>query len=305
MQETRPINWLKIGILAIIWGASFMVMSVALRQVGPLMLVAARLSMGAVFLVVLAYLRGGGLPSFKGKNARTIWGFALLMGLFSNAIPFALLAWGLQHVASGFAGVSMAATPLLILPLAHFMVVGERMTLRRSIGFAIGTIGVVVLIGPQAFSSTGSELELWARLACVGAALCYAIGSISTRLCPEVDMLSLSAAALCLASAVFLPYAMIMEDMPGNLSWQVILALVYLGIVPTGVAQLLLVQVVRDAGPVFMGLTNYQVPVWAVIFGTLFLAEPVPSSLLLALVLILGGVALSQAGALRRLFRGV
>ncbi len=304
MQEIRPVNWLKIGILAIIWGASFMLMSVALRQVGPLMLVAARLSLGAVFLVFLAYLRGGGLPSLRGKNARVIWGFALLMGLFSNAVPFALLAWGLQHVASGFAGVCMAATPLLILPLAHFLVVGERMTLRRSIGFAIGTFGVVVLIGPQAFSPTGSDYELWARLACVGAALCYAIGSISTRLCPEVDMLSLSAAALCLASAVFLPYAMIMEDLPGNLGWQTILAIIYLGVLPTGVAQLLLVQVVRDAGPVFMGLTNYQVPVWAVIFGVLILSEPVPPSLMLALVLILSGVALSQAGALRRLFRG-
>ena len=117
-------------------------------------------------------------------------------------------------------------------------------------------------------------------------------------------MLSLSAAALCLASAVFLPYAMIMEDLPGNLSWYVFLAIIYLGVVPTGVAQLLLVQVVRDAGPVFMGLTNYQVPIWAVVFGVLILSEPVPPSMMLALALILGGVAISQAGALIRLFKG-
>jgi drug/metabolite transporter (DMT)-like permease len=304
MQEIRPVNWLKISILAIIWGASFMLMSVALRQMGPLMLVAARLSLGAVFLVCLAHLRGGGLPAIRGKNARVIWGFALIMGLFSNAIPFAMLAWGLQYVASGFAGVCMAVVPLLVLPLAHFLVPGERMTMRRSIGFAIGTTGVVVLIGPQAFSSTGSELELWARLACVGASMCYAIGSITTRLCPQVDMLSLSAAALCLASAAIIPYALLMEDLPGSLNWQTILAIIYLGLLPTGVAQLLLVQVVRDAGPVFMGLTNYQVPIWAVIFGVFILSEPVPPSLLLALILILGGVALSQAGALRRLFKG-
>ena len=68
-------------------------------------------------------------------------------------------------------------------------------------------------------------------------------------------------------------------------------------------AQILLVMVIRDAGPVFLGLVNYQVPVWSVIFGVVLLAEPLPPSLVLAMGLILAGVALSQWGALRRLFR--
>ena len=304
MHDIRPINWLKVFTLGIIWGASFMLMAVALDELGPLMLVSSRLAMGAIFLVFLSYLKGVRMPSFSEENGAKIWGFALLMGLFSNAIPFAFLAWGLQHVASGFAGVCMAITPLLVLPIAHFLVPGESMTLRRGIGFGIGTLGVIVLIGPEAFNTSGSDLELWGRLACVGTAMCYAVGSISTRLCPEVDMLAVSAAALSLASIIFLPYALINEALPAGLSWQVIVALIYLGVVPTGVAQLILVQVVRDAGPVFMGLVNYQVPIWSVVFGTLILSEPVPPSLMFALVMILSGVAISQAGALWRLFRG-
>jgi drug/metabolite transporter (DMT)-like permease len=76
-----------------------------------------------------------------------------------------------------------------------------------------------------------------------------------------------------------------------------------LGLVPTAGASLLRIVVIRSAGPVFMGLTNYQVPLWSVIFGVTLMGEPLPGSLIWATLLILSGVALSQLGALRRLFR--
>ncbi len=302
MPTIRPINWLKIGALGIIWGASFMLVSVALTGVGPLLLVAARLTLGAIFLVSLAYARGVGIPPVRGPGARMIWICALGMGLFTNAVPIFLLSWGQQFIASGFAGVCMSMVPLFVLPLAHFLLPGERMSLRRSIGFTIGTIGVAVLIGPAAFADTGSEMETLARLACIAAAGCYAIGSIITRVCPPVHMLSLSAAALSIAALLFTPYALINEPLPEQVPTLALLALIYLGILPTGVAQMLTVQVVRDAGPVFLTLVNYQVPLWSVILGTVVLAEPLPGGLLWALVLILGGLALSQLGALKRLF---
>lgn len=303
MPEFARINWLRIVILGVIWGVSFMFVTVALTGVGPLFLVATRISLGAVFLLILAYVKGPGLPAIRGENGWIIWLFALAMGLFSNVIPFALLSWGQLSVASGFAGVCMAVVPLFILPLAHVFVPGERMTLRRAVGFLTGTVGVAVLIGPSAFASTGNDLESLARLACIGAASCYAVGSIFTRLCPDVDRLALAAATLLVASVIFTPYALIVEGLPNNLNLNSFLALLYLGIFPTGVAQILLVQVIRDAGPVFMSLVNYQVPVWSVIFGAMVLSESLPPSLFLAMALILAGVALSQLGALRRLFR--
>lgn len=304
MKPIRPINWLKIVLLAMIWGASFMFMTIALTGVGPLTLVATRLTLGAFFLVVLCALNGIGLPNLKGENGGRIWIFATVMGLFSNAIPFSLLAWAQLSVASGFAGVCMAVVPLLVLPLAHVFVPGEKMIFRRAIGFGIGTVGVMVLIGPAAFASTGNNLESLARFACVAAAGCYAIGSIATRLCPPVNMLSLSAAALCVASVVSVPLAITYEGMPSDLNSKAVFALLYLGILPTAVAQLILTQVIRDAGPVFMSLVNYQVPLWSVALGAIVLAEPLPPSLLAGLGLILFGVALSQLGKLRRLFGG-
>ncbi|MEO3415466.1 DMT family transporter [Roseovarius sp. CAU 1744] len=302
MTPINPINWLKLVVLGAIWGASFMFVTVALTGVGPLTLVALRLTLGAVLLVVLCGVRGIGLPSLRQENGGRIWVFAIIMGLFSNVIPFSLLSWAQLSVASGFAGVCMAVVPLLVLPLAHVFVPGERMVLRRLIGFLIGSAGVIVLIGKSAFVSTGNDLESLARIACVAAAGCYSIGAIATRLCPKVNMLSLSAAALSVASVVSIPLALAYEGVPSDVNTKALLALLYLGLLPTGVAQLLLTQVIRDAGPVFMSLVNYQVPLWSVFLGALVLAEPLPPSLLVGMAMILSGVALSQLGALRRLF---
>ncbi len=302
MQEISALNWLRIGALGMIWGASFMFVSVALTGVGPFFLAAVRIVLGAGFLLCLLRIKGRKLPPLRQGDGQRIWRFALTMALFSNVFPFILLSWAQQSVASGFAGVCMAAVPLLILPLAHFLVPGERMSLRRLVGFVLGTVGVVVLIGPDAFTSTGKDLESLARLACLGAAGGYAIGSIATRLSPEVDRLSLSALVLMLAAGIIVPVAMVVEGWPTALNMKSLLALLYLGILPTGVAQLLLVQVNREAGPSFFSLVNYMVPVWSVILGALVLSEALPPSLLAAMTLILIGVGMSQWGALRRVF---
>ena len=303
MPQVTVKHWIMLALLAMIWGASFMVMSIALRGVGPLVLAATRITLGALLLLAMMAAMGRRLPRWRGENGPSIWAFALAMALFSNAVPFFLLGWGQQVVASGFAGVSMSVVPLLVLPLAHVLVPGERMTLRRLTGFIMGTCGVAVLIGPAAFAETGADLELLARLACVAAAGCYAVGSICTRLSPEVDRLALSATVLLLASLILVPVAFAVEGWPATLDRTSLLALLYLGILPTGVAQVVLVVLNREAGPVFFSLVNYQVPIWSVIFGAVFLLEPLPPSLLLGLALILGGVALSQLGRLKRLFR--
>jgi drug/metabolite transporter (DMT)-like permease len=288
------LNWIKLLALGLIWGASFMFISVALRDLGPLTIVAWRVGLGALVLLAILRMRRIGLPSLSNRNGRLVWASAVAMGFFSSALPFAMLSWGQKYVASGFAGVCMAVVPLFVLPLAHFLVPGERLTLRRGISFLIGFVGVVVLIGFDALRLVGSDYESLARIACLGASLCYATGAIITRLCPKTDMLSLSAAALLSATVIITPFALTLEGipaMPSALSW---VAILYLGLFPTALAQVLLVQVIRDAGPSFMSLVNYQVPVWSVLFGVVLLNELLPPQLYLSLVLILGGLLLSR-----------
>lgn len=293
-------SWVMVATLGLTWGGTFLVTEVALRGITPFWLAAARIAFGAALMLVI--WRSFGARLFDTPPTRkTRWSVVAITG-FSTAIPFTLLAWGQQFVTGGFAGVSMASVGLIVLPLAHVLIPGERMTWRRLAGFVIGFVGVCVLIGAQAFDSSGAELEWAGRLACVGAACCYGVSSIMMRRLPPVDPIGLATVLLLGAAAMTVPLALWQEGLPPlpdttTLGW-----IAFLGLVPTAAANLLRVLTIRTAGPVFMSLTNYQVPVWSVVLGAWLLNEPLPPSLLWAMLLILLGVGLSQYGALKRLF---
>ncbi|NNU80244.1 DMT family transporter [Halovulum dunhuangense] len=294
-MQTPPLStWLLLLLLGMIWGGSFPANALALEGFGPFTIAALRIAIGAAAVMLLARVMGVGLPSRQTATGRRIWLHALGLALFANAVPFTLLGWGQQHVTSGFAGITMAGVPLLVLPLAHFLVPGERLSLRKTAGFALGFGGVVLLIGPAALSAGGADAL--PRLACIGAAACYACGSIVTRRAPAGPMLSFSAAALLLAATVMIPTALTIEGVPDAPGLRAALAAVYLGLLPTAVATLILVHVIQTAGPSFLSLVNYQVPLWAVLMGFLFLDEQVPAEALGALGLILAGLVLAQGG---------
>lgn len=289
-----------VAALGLTWGGTFLVTEVALEGMTPYWLAAGRILFASVVMTLIWWRLGWHLfdaPLTPGDRLNVF-----VIGAFSTAVPFTLLAWGQQYVTAGFAGVSMASVGLIVLPLAHVLVPGERMTLRRTLGFLIGFVGVAVLIGSQAFDTTGADLEWAGRLACVAAASCYGISSILVRRLPGVDPIGLSTLMLIIAAGMTVPLAVWQEGSPPTLDTRTWSALVFLGLIPTAAANLLRVLVIRTAGPVFMSLTNYQVPLWSVCLGALLLSEPLPPSLIWALLLILGGVGLSQYGALRRLF---
>ncbi|MBL1437246.1 MAG: DMT family transporter [Rhodobacteraceae bacterium] len=289
---TRPglLQWSLLLALGMIWGASFLGVAKALESFDPITIAALRIALAAVILTGVSFAMGIGLP----KDRRT-WFFAFGMGLFSNAIPFTLLSWGQQHVTSGYAGITMAVVPLLVLPLSHFLIPGMRLTPIKILGFGIGFIGVVVLIGPaRILQSGGGDIENIARIACVVASMCYAVGAIITRLAPKGEAMAFSAAALLMGSLIALPIALAVEGIPTAPTLPALAGMLYLGIFPTALATIMLVFVINTAGPPFLALVNYQVPIWAVIIGMVVLKEDLPNSFIWALGLILVGMAVAQ-----------
>lgn len=298
MNNKTLTHWLALSFLGLIWGAAFMSAKVALTDFDPKTLTALRLVIGAAFLLVIAYSTGNPLPGFKKPEHRRVWPFILGMGIMTNVLPFNLLNWGQQYVTSSFAGISMAVVPLLVLPLAHFLIPSEQLTLRKIFGFVVGFIGTVILVGPETFlSSTGEDLESLGRLACVATACCYAIGSIITRLSPPISMISFSAGGLVVAAVIGVAVALAFDGPLPAASTQSWAAAIYLGLLPTGLATLLLVWLIHSAGPTFVSLVNYQVPVWAVLMGVVLLSEAIPAQFIAALALILLGLAISQSWA--------
>ncbi|MGG7567272.1 DMT family transporter [Rhodovulum sp. DZ06] len=298
--RAAPLDWGMLCLLAMIWGGSFVASEFALRGFSPFLLVALRLALASALLIPLAYALRAPLPGVDTPLKRRIWAHIAGLAVLSNAVPFTLLTWAQQHVTAGYAGVSMAAMPLFVLPLAHVFVPGEALTRRRLVGFAMGFVGVAILFGPAVLGATGAPMEGWARLACLGAALCYAGGSIVTRLSPPAPMAAFSAGSVLIGALVLTPIAFAVESpaplSPGLDAW---LAAAYLGAIPTGAAALLLVTIVNRVGPPFLSLVNYMVPVWATVFGALLLSEALSWRFGLALVLILLGVAYAQGMILR------
>ena len=287
--------WGLLVLLAVIWGSSFMGVTRALEGFAPLHLAAIRITVAALILTGYAMATGREWPG-RSQGPR-IWFHIAGFAIFSHVLPFSLLSWGQQYVASGFAGVTMAVVPLLVLPLAHVFVPSEQLSRRKAIGFALGFAGTLILIGPGALMRAGGSLEDIARLACVAASLCYAVGSVTTRTAPPAGMVAYSAAALLIAAALIAPMSVAVSGLPDPQGLAPVLAVGYLAVFPTAIATLIMVTIIRRAGSSFLSLVNYQVPLWAVVFGATLLGEDLPPSIFAALALILGGLGLSQMRA--------
>ncbi|WP_319546917.1 DMT family transporter [Ruegeria conchae] len=298
VQQPDHRDWSGIAALGLIWGATFMVVAIALEGYGPITVATARTTLGAVTLLMLMRITRRKMPAMSAQ----LWWFVTVIGVLSTALPFVLLSWGQQYVPSAFAGLSMAAVPLMVLPLAHFFS-DEPMNVRRLVGVSLGFSGALVLIGPG-LAQLGQGAEPLAQLACIGAAFCYASSSVITRRCPPIDPITLSALTLVVGAVILLPIMLMTEGTP---TWQGTrsgLAIIILGLIPTAFATLLRVSIIRSAGSVFMTLVNYQVPIWSMVFGAWILSEALPLRFYIALLMILTGLAISQWFSLRKMLIG-
>ncbi len=290
------LNWILIVALGLIWGTAFMGVSTALTGLTPWWITAGRVGLAALILVPVGALMGQGVHRIKGRRA---FAFVAFIGLFSTALPFALLSWGLTQVPSAFAGVAMGSVPLLVLPLVALFSPDEGIGPRRIIGVILGFIGLMVLMGPGAFG----EGTLAGRLACVGAAACYAVGSVVTRRAPPIPPVAFAAASMAIGAAALVPLAFIIEGAPKLTRPDALWALLYVALLPTGLAAIIRVRVITTAGSLFMSLTSYMVPLWAVIFGVTLMGEALPAQLFWALGFILLGIGISQSRAIAQQLR--
>jgi drug/metabolite transporter (DMT)-like permease len=267
---------------------------IAVASLPPLTVVAGRVGVAAIVLIIIVHALGKRLPP-PGKG----WWPYVVIAIIGNAVPFYLITWGQQVVESALAGILMAVMPLATIALEHFLIAGEHLTRRRATGFAIGFLGIVLLMGPAALAGVGGDaVRIVSQLAVLGGALCYALQSVLTRLIIKGDVLVSAAATLLIAALVVVPVALWL-DRPWLLAPTAssAAAVVWLGIGPTAIATILYFMLIRSAGPSFMSLVNYLSPGVAVMLGLLVLGETPQASAYFGLVLILAGLAVSQSRA--------
>ena len=302
-RSAPPLAWALLIGLGVIWGSSFLFTGIAVKELPPTTIVGLRLGLAAALIWVVAKAMGATAPSLSQPEGRRLWKFAFGAAMTSNVLPFLLISWGQLHIPSALSGLLMAPMPLMSLALSHFLVPGERMTAGHLAGFAIGFAGVIYLIGTEAAAQLGrgDMLALIAQVGTLMAAFCYGISSIILKRAEAPDALGIGAVILTIAAIITVPMGMLTGGANiATTSWGTLAAIVLLGVGSTALAQIMLLKVIQLAGPPFLSLVNYQVPLWAVVFGVLFLGEDLPGSFWIALVLILVGVAVAQFAGRRR-----
>ena len=281
---------LMLLVLSAIWGASFMFIKVGVRELTPATLVWGRVGLGALSLAPIAL----GSRALRASLRRT-WKDVTVVGLLNTAIPFWLLSWGETRLDSGLAAIIQASAPIFSVGFAAVFFRSERSTGLRLVGVLLGFVGVALLVGAQ---PSGDVL---AALAVVLAAACYALGILymGARLAGEPP-LAVAFGNVLVATIAATPFGAI--EAPGHMpGWKVIGSVVALGVLGTAFAYVLYFAIAGGAGGSKAILVTYLVPPVAVVYGALFLGEPIEASALGGLALILGGVALGSGTlALRR-----
>ena len=282
--------------LALIWGASFMFIKVAVRELTPATLITCRLGLAALTLAIIVPFALGGRRTIT--EVRDNWGWLCVVALVNTAIPFWLLSWGETRIDSGLASIIQAAVPIFNALIAFGFFHEVRVTGMRLVGVAIGFVGVALLVGAQ------PQGKVLAALAVVGMALGYGVGGLlAGRHLRTVSPLVVALASTSFSTVLALPFgaAQAPHHAPG---WKVIGSVLALGIPGTALAYLLFFGMIAGAGAAFASLVTYLIPPIALAYGAIFLGERFGPAAYGGLALILGGVALGTGvGGGKRLTR--
>ncbi|MHA2938027.1 DMT family transporter [Vibrio sp. RC27] len=280
-------DWLSLLVLILLWGTSFMFTTVSLESFSPVGIVSLRVLFAAVILTFFMLAKGLSLP----KEPLT-WGVFLLLGAVGNLLPFLLISIGQKDVSSGITGLLMAFMPLATMILAHYFVVGERLNRFKILGFLLGISGVAVVLGP---SIVGTQNNLLSGLLIVLATFSYAVNAILARRLPSFDPIVTAAGVMIVSSVAIVPL-WLWQDLPWqqSYSFKSTLSLLWLGVGPTACATIILFSVVRTAGPTFLSYINYVIPLVAYFTGAIILNEAIELRSLVAMLLIIVGIALTR-----------
>jgi drug/metabolite transporter (DMT)-like permease len=292
--EASPVNrraWIQMGVLAALWGASYMFIKVTIDDVSPIFVVWVRLVLAALVLVPIARSQGALAP--LRPHGRVI----VLLAVVQVAVPFLLITFGEKHVASSLAGILVASAPIFTALLAFRMDREELATGWRLVGILVGIVGVGLLFGVDLRGDTAALLGgLMVLLASLG----YAIGPLQMKRhlqgVPPVGIAAstMSLAALLLTPAV--PFAL-PGDAPGI---DTIGSLLVLGAGGTGVAFLIFYTLIAEIGPGRATVVAYIAPGFSVVYGVVLLDERFTAGTAAGLLFILAGSWLAAGARLSR-----
>lgn len=289
IRKPTPLDLSGVLFLTIIWASAFIAIKVAVPQTGPVWLAAIRVCIGFAILLPWALYRGLVLPT----SARS-WLFLLIVSLLNVAIPFLLISWAELTISAGVTSLLLGTGPLLALILSHVTTHDDKINIYKLIGITFGFSGIALVVGREAMADLGGG-HLLAQLAVLGASLCYATSGAMIRQITDIPPTRLATIILGMASVELVLLALL-EGPPDftaidATSW---LSLIYLGLLPTGIATILRYRLISTIGASFFALGMNLIPIFGVLMGAILLSEEVALTTWVALGMIVLGLFVAR-----------
>ncbi len=283
--------------LGFFWGSSYFWIKIALETVPPLTMIGGRLVLASIFLWAVVLLTREPLP----RSPRQ-YGHLMVMALVNIVVPFILIAFGEQSIDSALASILIATVPLFVIVMAPMFLPDEGITWPRVAGLAVGFAGVILLVAPDLVNM--SDNDLTGELLLLGSSLSYAIGNIYAKrnvkgLAPRIPALF----QVFLAMLVIVPAALLVDRPFATVqpAPEAILAIVWLGIVGSGLAYICYFTILANWGATRTSLVAYLLPVVGILLGTAILGDPLTINRIAGTALVIAGIALVNSGpAVRR-----
>jgi len=280
-------DYVRLVLLAAIWGASFIFMRVAAPALGPVLTADARLAIGG--LALLAWSRVAGFDA-RFADFRKQY---LVIGIVNCAIPFSLYAFASMHAPASLLSIINATAPMFGLVFGALLA-AERVTARKLAGLALGMAGVGLIAQPGEFHT--GPLFPWAVAAALGACCAYGLtGVIIKRWASGAPPRGVAIGSQLGAALVLVPLLPAFPP-PGALTPLIAASVLALGLLASGVALPLYFRLIADVGATRALTVTYLIPLFGILFGSLLLGEALPASALAGGVLILAGTILVTRG---------
>jgi drug/metabolite transporter (DMT)-like permease len=268
-------------LLGAFWGASYVFMRIAGPALGPISLMAIRVLIAAALLLAIARAVNQ-MPDFRAR-----WRQFLVIGAIGNAIPFVLLGNAVLHLNASIASILNATVPLFTTTVAAVWI-GEPLGPRKLLGAALGIAGVAALAGWSPLPVTPATLGATAQT--LIAALCYGITSVfARRYFGDLTPLQAAVGQVCGACVLLTPL-MLLAPPPLTPTWPVVLAVLALAIPCTVLGYLIYFRLISNAGPTKTSVVTFLIPPFGILWGVVFLGEPLNAGILVGLGIILASV---------------
>ena len=279
----RPADLARLVALAAMWGASYLFMRIAVPHLGPVLMIELRVLIAGLALAGFVY------ASRSSIGWREHWPDYLFVGAIGLALPFVLIAEALTVIDASTAAILNALSPLFASLVAAAWI-RDPLTPAKVAGIALCLVGTAVLVGWTPTPMT--RAELLAAAMSVAATAIYGFTIVFTKVhLKGASPMGTSAATLLLAAAALAPFTPVTRDFAAvpTVAW---LALAGLAVFSTTVAFVFYYRLIADVGPVKAITVTLLVPVFGMVWGVIFLGEPVTPGRIAGCAIILTGCAL-------------